>query len=611
MAKTYKGSLTLEWYNKQKAILLQHSADAQPADVPAPRLNWVNKDEALFYEIDEAEGKGKTPYWVDRNDIRVKEARPLVLQKVFKAVPVDKPGSLPGMDTTWRIEESTQDDPAVENILIKGDNLLALNTLKKMFDNKPEGEKVKCIYIDPPYNTGSGFEEYDDNLEHSEWLTLMRDRLVILRGLLRNDGSIWISIDDDESHYLKALCDEVFGRDNFLANVVWEKTDSPRMDAVFFSVRHEYILCYAKDKSVFSLNKIIEDELPEHYNKKDNDGRSYYLKPLRAMGGQGDSRASRPNLYFSITAPDGTEIYPVRQDGADGAWRWSREKVEQEKNRIEIIKGKSGWTPYFRIYGDSLTGRPAETFWSHSEVGSTRTSKIEIKNVFGGEKSFDTPKPERLIQKILTIATEEEDWVLDCFLGSGTAAAAANKMRRNWIGVEVGNHADTHIVNRLIKVIKGNDEGGITKSTNWRGGGSFKYYHLGESIIKTGADGQGDFNWSLGRRQIEENFLFSYDYQLATGFQSPQVGEAPAVGVQRVGNDVRVAIVSLCAPDERGREMLGEDELLALYEAARKQYKPRYINVFTNRGVELAYDAKPDDLEVIKVPHAIFSELEK
>ena len=181
MAKkqVYKGSLTLEWYNKEKSILLAGGKDMKTSkDIPAPKLNWVNKDGALFYEIDETEGKGVKPYWVDRNDIRVKEPRPLVFQKAYTAVP--KNPDLTGKPEGYELVESDQDDPAIENILIKGDNLLALNTLVKLFENKPEEEKVKCIYIDPPYNTGQAFEHYDDNLSNSEWLTLTRDRFLLL-----------------------------------------------------------------------------------------------------------------------------------------------------------------------------------------------------------------------------------------------------------------------------------------------------------------------------------------------------------------------------------------------------------------------------------------------
>ena len=202
------------------------------------------------------------------------------------------------------------DHDIFDNILIQGDNLLALKALEQDFAGK-----VKCVFIDPPYNTGSAFEHYDDGIEHSLWLSLMRDRLELIRRLLSDNGSLWITIDDNEAHYLKVLCDEILGRNNFLANVIWEKSDSPRMDAEFFSSRHDHVLVYAKDIATFSINKGVTegDELAEHYNKKDEDGRPYYLKPLRAMGGD-DRRADRPTLFFPLLDPDENPVLPMRRD---------------------------------------------------------------------------------------------------------------------------------------------------------------------------------------------------------------------------------------------------------------------------------------------------------
>jgi len=198
-------------------------------------------------------------------------------------------------------------DPKSENILIFGDNLLALKALEQEFAGK-----IKCAAFDPPYNTGSAFDHYDDGVEHSIWLSLMRDRLVITKNLLSTNGSLWITIDDNEAHYLKIICDEIFGRNNFVADVIWEKSDSPRMDAVYFSNRYDHLLVYAKDKINLTIAKTLnnDENLPEHYNKIDKDGRKYYLKPLRAMGGQGDSRLKRPTLYYELIAPDATKIFP-------------------------------------------------------------------------------------------------------------------------------------------------------------------------------------------------------------------------------------------------------------------------------------------------------------
>ena len=370
-------------------------------------------------------------------------------------------------------------DPAAQNILIHGDNLLALKALEQDFAGT-----IKCIYIDPPYNTGSAFTHYDDGMEHSLWLSLIRDRLDVLRRLLAQDGSIWVNLDDNEAHYFRVLADEVFGRGNFLADVIWEKADSPRMDAEFFSARHDHLLVFAKDRKAFRINKGVGQggEIPAHYDKTDEEGRPFYLKPLRAMGGD-DARADRPTLFFPITAPDGTAVLPMRRDGSEGRWRWSAERVVEDRHLIEWVSGRAGWVPYYRIYGDGVSSRPPETIWQHWEVGSNRTSKAEIKALFGGVKAFDTPKPEKLIERVIALGTEPGAWVLDSFAGSGTTGAVAHKMGRRWIMVEIGGHADTHIVPRLTKVIDGTDPGGVTAAVGWKGGGGFKYYRLAESLL--------------------------------------------------------------------------------------------------------------------------------
>ena len=365
---------------------------------------------------------------------------------------------------------------AKDNILVHGDNLEALKALLPFY----AGE-VKCIYIDPPYNTGSAFEHYDDNLEHSTWLNMMYPRLKLLREFLREDGSIWISLDDGEAHYCKVLCDEILGRRNFIADVAWEKSDSPRMDAKLFSTRYDHTLVYAKNITALKINKVKVAEIPEHYDKVDKDGRRYYLKPLRAMG-QNDGREDRPNLYYAMIAPDGTEVYPIRADGSDGNWRWSKGKVAHNPTYIEWVKGRKGWSPYYKIYADANATRPPETLWSFSFAGSNRNSKSEQASLFGTEDAFTTPKPERLVQRILEIATDEGDLVMDSFLGSGTTAAVAHKMGRRWIGIEMGDHAKTHCAVRMKKVVDG-EQGGISKAVKWSGGGGFRFYELGEPLL--------------------------------------------------------------------------------------------------------------------------------
>jgi adenine-specific DNA-methyltransferase len=236
--------------------------------------------------------------------------------------------------------------------------------------------------------------------------------------------------------------------------------------------------------------------MAEHYDKRDETGRPYYLKPLRAMGGD-DARADRPTLFFPLTARDGTKVFPMRKDGSEGRWRWGKDRTEEDAHLIEWVKGRAGgWTPYYRIYGDTESKRPPETIWPHGEVGSNRTSKAELKAIFGGVKSFETPKPEGLLQRVIALATNEGDWVLDSFAGSGTTGAVAHKMGRRWIMVELGEHCHTHIIPRLKKVVDGEDKGGITEAVGWKGGGGFRYYRLAPSLLQKDQFG----NWVINRK---------------------------------------------------------------------------------------------------------------
>lgn len=372
--------------------------------------------------------------------------------------------------------------PALDgNLIIHGDNLHALKALLPLYAGK-----VDCVFIDPPYNTGNEGWCYNDNVRspvakewlkkaspvdkedlerHDKWACMMWPRLKLLHELLSPTGSIWITLDDNEAHRGKILLDEIFGEQNFLANVVWEKADSPRMDADYFSSRHDHLLVYARNLDDVTFQRLgigIGDELPEHYDKEDSDGRKFYLKPLRAMGGQGETREARPNLFFAMKSPDGTDIFPKLQDGSDGAWRWGREKVKREQNRIEWKKGSNGWTPYFRIYADTHDGRPPETIFYNTSVGSSRTAKAQIKEIFqDGSADFDTPKPVGLLSHILAIATHPDSLVLDSFGGSGTTAHAVlaqNKKdggKRRFILVECENYADTLTAERVRRVIRG------------------------------------------------------------------------------------------------------------------------------------------------------------
>ena len=331
---------------------------------------------------------------------------------------------------------------APNHILIEGDNLEALTALSYTHEGR-----IDVIYIDPPYNTGNkdfvyndSFVDSEDSYRHSKWLSFMNKRLKIAKKLLSDKGVIFISIDDNEQANLKLLCDEILGATNLIANIIWEKADSPRMDAKIISSRHDFIVTYAKNIATLPLNKLKVSDVPTHYNKTDERGRKYYLKPLRYMG-NADKREDRPNMYFPIIAPDGTSVLPIRADGSDGRWRWSREKVEEEKNRLEFVKTKTGWSVNTRLYADNMSDIPVETLWYNKDVESNRQAIATIKQIFGSEKTFTNPKPVKLIQRIIQITGDDSSTILDFFAGSGTTLHATMQLN-----AEDGGHRQCILV---------------------------------------------------------------------------------------------------------------------------------------------------------------------
>lgn len=372
---------------------------------------------------------------------------------------------------SYHAKQRVTEDDIFDNRLIFGDNLLALKALEQEFAGK-----VKCVFIDPPYNTGSAFTHYDDGLEHSIWLGLMRDRLEIIRRLMADDGSLWVTIDDNELHYLKVMCDEVFGRANFIANIVWQNRYSRSNDASI-SLSHNSILVYATDPEKWKKvrNRLARTvEQANQYKNTDNDPNG----PWRAI--PWDAPNIRPNLEYPINTPSGNIRMPPP------GRHWSRTEVQW----LEIVEaglaffGKNGdGAPAFKQYLKDAAAIVPNTWWPHEETGHTDEAKKEMHAIFGKDKAFDTPKPERLLLRIVNIATNPGDLVLDSFAGSGTTGAVAHKMGRRWIMCELGNHCHTHIIPRLQKVIDGSDKGGITETTGWQGGGGFRYYKLAPSLI--------------------------------------------------------------------------------------------------------------------------------
>jgi adenine-specific DNA-methyltransferase len=382
-------------------------------------------------------------------------------------------GNEPKLEPRILIEDPSKSfgDPKTENMLIHGDNLLALKALEQQFSGK-----IKCVALDPPYNTGNAFEHYDDGIEHSQWLNLMKPRLDILKTLISEDGSIWICIDDDESHYLKVLCDEVFGRQNFVGNIVWEKKYAPQNDAKWFSDSHDHILVYAKNKEKWRPNLLPRtDEMNSIYKNPDNDPRGVWASDNLSV------KTYSKNNDYTIITPAGKSYNPP----SSRCWVVSKTKFEElvEDNRIWFGKDGQGMPRLKRFLSDVKDGRVTKTIWQRTEVGDNQDAKREIK-AFNNINIFGTPKPERLMQRIVFLATNENDFVLDSFLGSGTTAAVAHKMNRKWIGIELGEHATTHCLPRLHQVVSGKDKGGITEPVQWKGGGGFKFYNLAPSLVQ-------------------------------------------------------------------------------------------------------------------------------
>jgi adenine-specific DNA-methyltransferase len=383
-------------------------------------------------------------------------------------------------------------DPDTPNMLIQGDNLEALKALLPYYAGR-----VKCIYIDPPYNTRSAFEHYDDNLEHSIWLGTMRPRLEILRNLLSPDGSIWVSIDDNEGHYLKVLMDEVFGRNKFLITNLWQKRFS-RENREAIGDSHDFILAYALDPIAFKAQRNLlplgEKQRALYRNPDDDPRGPWQSVSLLAQG-------YRPNQMYEITAPNGRVHVPP----PGNCWKVIRSEYDKliKDNRVYFGQNGQG-VPRRKEFLSNAKGLVPWSWWPHEECGHTGEAKQEVNELFGADVSFGTPKPERLIQRILHIATNPDDLILDSFLGSGTTAAVAHKMGRRYIGIEMGEHALTHCIPRLSKVVEG-EQGGISEAVGWKGGGGFRFYKLGAPIF----DASGQVNPEIKFAHLAAHVWFS------------------------------------------------------------------------------------------------------
>ena len=373
-----------------------------------------------------------------------------------------------------------------DNRLIFGDNLLALKALEQEFAGK-----VTCVYIDPPFNTQQAFAQYEDGLEHSAWLTMFRDRLELLKRLLSDDGSLWVHLDDSEAHRARCVLDEVFGVAGYVATIVWEKDKGRRSDAVISSA-HDYIFVYALDPYRWAQRRNLLERTAEQvkrYRNPDNDPRGPWLQ-----GDNGTAKSSSETSRFPITLPSGRVVVPPPSRG----WSFGRDTFEQAKTENRVYFGANGdGMPIIKRYlSEVQSGVVPRTWWTSDEAGHNQEAKRDhLNKLLPNIEPFATPKPERLLQRILHIATNPGDLVLDSFAGSGTTGATAQKMGRRWIMIEMGEHARTHIVPRLQKVIAGEDPGGVTESVEWKGGGGFRFYHLAPSLLERDKYG----NWVVSK----------------------------------------------------------------------------------------------------------------
>ncbi len=400
-------------------------------------------------------------------------------------------------EQSYHAPHRVTDHDLFDNRLIFGDNLLALKALEQEFTGK-----IKYIYIDPPYNTGSAFEHYDDGVEHSIWLSMMRDRMELMHRLLSEDGSVWVSLDDNENHYFKVMMDEVFGRQHFIATIIWQKVFTVKNSARHFSDMHDYIVVYAKDSIKWQRNLLPRsEELDSTYSNPDNDPRGpWTTNAIQAR-----------NFYslgsYEIRSPSGRSFFPPKGT----YWRVSQDSFEELNRDGRVWWGKDGTSiPRIKKFlSEAKQGVVPATLWFHADCGTNAEAKTEVRALFSDvsdAEMFITPKPERLLKRILEVASNPGDWVLDSFAGSGTTGAAAHKMGRRWIMVELGEHCHTHIIPRLKKVVDGEDKGGITEAVGlpaatgaaqagWKGGGGFRYYHLAPSLLEKDKWG----NWVINK----------------------------------------------------------------------------------------------------------------
>lgn len=367
-----------------------------------------------------------------------------------------------------KIEKWSVGKKETGNQLIHGDNLLVLGHLAQKHTGK-----VRCVYLDPPYNNGESYQHYFDSMGHEEWIESVSKRLEKILPLLADNGSVWISIDDSELHYLKVAADKVFGRQNFIGTIIWERRTT-RENRRVFSRSHEYLIAYAKDLKVWSQfrNALpLTEEITGRYQNVDGDARGVW----QSVSANVQDGHSTPQQFYKVKAPNGK----VHEAPKGRCWVYSKQKMLEEIARNNIWFGRDGnGVPRVKKFlSERMGGLTPDTLWRADEVGTTSDAKKHLLDLFNSKTLFDTPKPEALIQKLLSISTNPGDLVIDAYLGSGTTTAVAHKMGRAYIGIEKGNHIKSHCVHRMQKVIKG-EPGGSSIDLKWEGGGGFDFYRF-------------------------------------------------------------------------------------------------------------------------------------
>lgn len=558
-------------------------------------LNWVNKNKSLLYEYDEEGNPVRPKKWVDKDDIRVSEPRILKLKKEF----------------------GENDN---ENMLIKGDNLLALRSLIEEFRNRREKDKVNLIYIDPPFNTQSAFQDYDDNLEHSEWLTLMKDRLMLLKRLLRREGVICVHIDDTEAHYLKVLLDGVFGRKNYLATIYIQAVygkKTLKQDRVFHDMVQQ-VLIYSKDSDSVTIKREKERYSFEKYN--------WYIKE-KGMPWKTVTLGGKKVEIFRL------EDYEIREgkpseDGLKEIWASGtildiNSSGRFFRDHLMGRKSEDGLNILYKVFDIGNDKLPYRYFTGPKRRDATKgkyyqgvpkrvlehpesyTKGKSIKNLWnmagsfgncrheGGVELKSGKKPEILLKKLIEYFTDEGDVVLDSFLGSGTTAAVAHKMNRRWIGIELLPRQMKKSLQRLRYVINSEnpDMTGISEDVNWEGGGGFRYYELGSSLISD----KSELNWKLTKEEIARgvfmNFGYTFEEKLEDGVFA--------------GNDKEKYAV--CAVTKRPT-LMGKAEIEGIIEkleAVHGKNNVGQIDIYTNQGIKVKEDYLPGNVNIKKIPNSI------